>query len=200
MLEQVLTEVQGIWSWIQTQLGWSGDANWVKILVIVLAALGALMVLRNLLGGHSGGGVGSTVVYPQERQNGLPTKYYVGDSKLSNFSIPDEVYDFKVPSPKPNLTNLRKPVNLNMDLAKKLFVTSVVREAAFSTRNSSDSEESSRHNQDNSEPGLPTEGSVGEYSKLSNDNKISRNLGTPLTFNPDWELAQKLFIPKLRRK
>lgn len=201
MIEQLLGELSGTWNWALSQLSWSGELNWVKIVVLVLAFLGCLMLLRNLLGGgHSVGGGGSTIVYPQDRQEGLSTKYYVGSSKLSDFSIPGEVYDFKVPSPEPNLSNLRRPLNLNMDLASKLFVSPVGREAVSSTENSSDSVESSRHNRDDSESGSPTGVSVEEHSNLSNDYKVSRNLGAPLTFKPDWELAQKLFVPRLRRK
>lgn len=200
MIEQLLSEMQETFNWVLNQLGWSGELNWIKILVLVLAILGALMILRNTLGGgRSVGGRSTSVTYPQGRQFSLPTKYYTGNSKLSDFSVPEEVYDFKVPSPKPDLSNLRKPASFNMDLAGQLFVPSVGRGAAPST-NSSDSEESSRHNRGNSESGSPTEGSSEESSNLSNDNSVSRNLGTPPTFNPNWGLAKRLFIPNVRRK
>ena len=70
-------------------------------------------------------------------QGGLTTSDYVGSPKLSDFSIKPEVYDFSVPSPTPDLSELRKPIevineefyvakpmgiSLNWDLARKLFI------------------------------------------------------------------------------
>lgn len=125
MLGQFISELQGIWNWILTQLGWSGHLNWVHIVVLILALIGAMVVVRNLIGGHSVGGGGSTVVYPQSReQKGLPTSFYVGNKKLSDFSVKPEVYDFKVPSPTLNLSKLREPLNSNMELARKLLLPS----------------------------------------------------------------------------
>jgi hypothetical protein len=47
---------------------------------------------------------------------------YTGSKRLSDFSVKPEVYDFKVPSPKLDTSNLRKAANPNMDLASKLFI------------------------------------------------------------------------------
>jgi hypothetical protein len=117
--------VMGWWNWILNQLGWSGELGWFKILVLVLAFLGAIFILRRLFGGATSGG-GSTVVYPPtERQRGLPTRFYTGSEKLTNFTVSPEVYDFKVPSPTPDLSRLRKPLQVDMEKAKELFVPSM---------------------------------------------------------------------------
>jgi len=190
MVNQLWSEIMTFWNWLLSQLGWSGSSlGWLKITVLVLALFGALFVLRRLLGGSSvGGGGGSTVVYPSERQRGFPTSFYVGNRRLSDFSVPKDVYDFRVPVSTPNLSNLRKSVPLNLEKAKKLFIPPSPskprggREAAFSREG--DSVESSGSNQDNKEPKVPSPG-----VKL------------------DWDLAGKLFIPnfpgkngKLRRR
>lgn len=204
MIEQLLSEMQETFNWVLNQLGWSGELNWIKILVLVLAILGALMILRNTLGGgRSVGGRSTSVTYPQGRQFSLPTKYYTGNSKLSDFSVPEEVYDFKVPSPKPDLSNLRKPISFNMDLARQLFIPPV---QGLSVQ-SRDEEMERMPSSKGSPASRPDEGkesqgdqSSEESSNLSNYDSVSRNLGTPPTFNPNWELAKKLFIPSIRRK
>jgi len=101
----------GVWSWF-AQWGIPG----IVILVILV-----IVVLRFILGGHSSSSSSANVAQPP-RQGGFPTSVYTGSKRLSDFSVKPEVYDFKVPSPKPDTSNLRKAANPNMDLASKLFI------------------------------------------------------------------------------
>jgi len=182
MLEQLMQEVSGMWNWMLNQLGWGGELGWFKIAILVLALLGAIFLLRRLLGGSSvGGGGSSTVIYPSQRQRGFPTSFYVGDRRMGDFSVPKDVYDFKVPTPIPNLSNLRKPVSLDLERAKKLFIPPIPSnpgrdpKAAISRRD--DSKESTGTRQDNGETGVRRP-----------DVKL------------DWDLAGKLFIPNFPGK
>ena len=140
MLGEFFNTLGETWNWIVAQLGFS-DITWFHVLFIVLAFLGALSLLRRLAGSGS-----RSVGYPSGRvDSGLPPKFYLGDSRLSDFSIPKEVYRFGAPTPKidtsklteplkPNMSlarelftaSLNKPINLNWDLARKLFVPSQV--------------------------------------------------------------------------
>jgi len=130
MVEQLISELKYLLSKLFSLLGWEGiELTWVHWLLLVLALVGALVVVRNLIGGRSGGGGGgsSTVVYPQgERPKGLPTSFYTGSSKLSDFSVPRETYNFKVPTPTPNLSGLRGPASVDMDAARRLFMVKLV--------------------------------------------------------------------------
>lgn len=191
MLEQLIDELRPIWNWILAQLGWQGvELSWVHILVIALAIIGALIILRNLLGGHSGGGSSHVVYPPAERQRGLPTRYYTGSERLSDFSVSPEVYDFKVPSPTPDLSRLRELVSLDLDKARELFVPA--------GRQRSDSLKSNNEGEV-PEQNLPAGPQEGGERRVAADSS-----GTPqpatLFFKPNWELARKLFIPNLRRR
>ena len=157
MLEQLMQEVLGVWNWMLNQLDWGGELGWFKIAILVLAFFGTIFLLRRLFGGSSvGGGGGSTVIYPSERQRGFPTSFYVGNRRLGDFSVPKNVYDFKVPTSTPDLSNLRKPASLDLERAKKLFIPPIStnhrrdRKAAFSHRDNS--KESSRTCQGKGEP------------------------------------------------
>jgi hypothetical protein len=57
-----------------------------------------------------------------KRQRVFPTNFYVGNRKLGDFKVPKNVYNFGVPTSTPNLSNLRKPLSVNWDLAGKLFI------------------------------------------------------------------------------
>jgi len=126
MPEEAVTEAQGMWEWFLAQFGLEGvELGWGHLVLLVLALIGVSVVLRSLLGGRSvsSGSGGSTVAYPQGgRLGGLPTKYYIGSEKLSDFSTPRGVYDFKVPTPTPDLSKLRKPLNMDLNKAKELFI------------------------------------------------------------------------------
>lgn len=91
----------------------------------VLITIGMVIIAILILKGLFGGGHSSSVAQSsgsERRQRGFPTSMYTGNSRLSNFNVKPEVYDFKVPSATPKTDNLRKSVNLNMDLASKLFI------------------------------------------------------------------------------
>jgi hypothetical protein len=95
--------------------------------------------------------------------------------------VPKNVYDFKVPTSTPDLSNLRKPASLDLERAKKLFIPQIPSnprrdpKAAFSCRD--ESKESFRTRQGKGEP------------------KTS-----PPDVKLDWDLAGKLFIPNFSGK
>jgi hypothetical protein len=182
MDEQLMHEVSGMWNWMLNQLGWSGELGWFKIAILVLALLGVIFLMRRLFGSSPvGGGGGSSVIYPSGRQTGFPTSFYVGDRRLGDFSVPKSIYDFKVPTSTPDLSNLRKPVTVDLERARKLFIpprpdkSGRRREAAFPREE--DSEKSPGSRQGNGKPRRPHP-----------DVKL------------DWDLAEKLFIPNFAGK
>jgi hypothetical protein len=173
MLEQLMQEVSGMWNWMLSQLGWGGELGWFKIAVLVLAFFGAIFLLRRLFGGSSvGGGGGSTVIYPPERQRGFPTSFYVGGRRLGDFSVPKNVYDFKVPTSTPDLSNLRKPASLDLERAKKLFIPPI--------------------------PSNPGRDPKTAFSRRDEDNRGTRSRRPEVKL--DWDLAGKLFIPNFPGK
>jgi len=177
MLEQLMKEISGMWNWFLSQLGWGGELRWFKIVILVLALLGAIFLLRRLLGGSSvGGGGGSTIIYPPERQRGFPTSFYVGQRRLDDFSVPKNVYDFKVPTPTPDLSNLRKPVSLDLERAKTLFTSQLSSNLGRETKTAF-----SHQNGSKEPPGTHQEN--GETGGRRSEVKL------------DWDLAGKLFIP-----
>jgi len=182
MLEQLMQEVSGMWNWMLSQLGWGGEPGWFQIVVLVLAFLGVIFLLRRLFGDNSvGGGGSSTIIYPSVRQRGFPTSFYVGNRRLGDFGVPKDIYDFKVPSPTPGLSNLRKPVSLDLEKARKLFMPSIPsnprRDPKATISRRYDSKESTGTRQDN-----------GETGGRRPDVKL------------DWGLAGKLFIPNFPGK
>lgn len=56
------------------------------------------------------------------KKTGLPTRFYTGSERMGDFSVPERLYDFSVPSPEPGLSELRKPADLDLDLARSLFL------------------------------------------------------------------------------
>jgi len=180
-----------MWEWILVQLGWQGiELGWVQILVLVFTLVGALIVLRNLIGGRSGGGGGSTIAYPpSERQSGLPIKYYIGSERLGDFSISPGVYDSKVPSPTPNLSELRKPIRMDLEKAKELFLPAGRR-----------SPDSLKVHSEGEIPGQDLSAGSGEgvERSVAADGSGTSQPASP-SFRPDWELASKLFVPRMRR-
>lgn len=192
MLEQLIGELRVYWDWILTQLGWQGiQLSWVHILILALAFVGALLVLRNLLGGRSGGGGGSTTIYPPSRRyRDLPTRYYTGGEKLNDFSVPPEMYNFKVPTSTPDLSKLRGQANLDLDKARRLFIPPVIGQPFGVTR-----EEKASVSSEN-ESGGPLKD--GERSVAANGSGTSQPAASSWG-KPNWELARKLFIPRLRR-
>ena len=100
----------------------------IVFVVIVGAIIGLpILILRALFGRHNVGGPGgSSPSLPTEegrRPWGFPTSFYTGNPKLSNFKVDPKVYDFSTPKLTPDLGKLRKPANIDMDLARGLFTT-----------------------------------------------------------------------------
>lgn len=123
MVEQLAQEVSEVWPWMMNQLGWASEPGWFKISILVLAFIGVMVLLRRLLGGSSvGGGRGAPYDYSSGRHRGFPNSFYVGSRRLGDFGMPKEVYDFRVPSPKPDMSNLRRPLSLDLDTASNLFI------------------------------------------------------------------------------
>jgi hypothetical protein len=152
------------------------------IAVLVLAFLGVIFLLRRLFGGSSvGGGGGSTVIYPSERQRGFPTSFYVGNRRLGDFSVPKNVYDFKVPTSTPDLLNLRKSVSLDLERAKKLFIPPI-------PTNSGRYPKAVISRQDDGKQPAGTRQDKGETGVSRPDMKL------------DWDLAGKLFFPNFPGK
>lgn len=193
MLEELIGELLPMWNWLLTQLGWEGiQLSWVHFLFLALALVGALIVLRNLIGGRSGGGGGGSygVAPPSGRQGGLPTRYYTGDPRLGDFSIPPGVYDFKVPSPTPDLSGLRGPVKMDLNKARELFVPAGRRHS-----------DSLKRNTEGEIPGLnlPAGSGVEEERSIAANSSGTSQPAAPTSSKPNWELAKKLFIPSFRR-
>lgn len=175
MLEQLIEEVSGLFGWVTTQLGWEGSLGWFQILLLALAVVGALVVARNLIGGRSGGGGGysqSMGYLPLSGTRGLPTSYYVGSKRLGDFGVDKGVYDFKVPSPKPNLSKLREPVKLDIEKASRLFMVPNFTKPVIGP-------------EARELPSQEKENVVGEI--------------VPKSSGPDWDLARKLFVGKRPR-
>ena len=199
MLERLSGELGSIWEWLCNTLGWDvTNLTWVHWLVIALALVGALIILRNLIGGHSGGG-GSANIYPSAPTSmgrGFPTSFYTADRKVGNFSVPKEVYDFKVLTSTPKLNLLRQGVNLDMEKARELFVPAgpltkgLTANLKPGDRDSGGAEKSSSVVGDAS----GKDAGEGERSVAADGSGTSQ----PAT-SPNWELASKLFIPRIRR-
>ena len=174
MLQNIPGDLINWWHWLLSQLGWNGSLNWVQIVVLVLAVLGACAILRRLFGG-GGSSSSSTVIYPAERR-GFTTRAYTANSKLSDFSVPMEVYNFRMPSPRIKTSGLTRQINVDMDKGKKLFVPP----------NPTSSQAKSNKEPDWTKarklfvPPTPTAGQSRSPSK-----------------GPDWNLAQKLCVPKV---
>lgn len=102
-------------------ISWFSQLGIPQIIILVIIGI---FVLKFIFGGHSSSSSNTTVMPSSgsPAKGGFPTSMYTGNSKLSNFSVKPEVYDFKVPSPTPKTDSLRKSANLNMDLASKLFI------------------------------------------------------------------------------
>lgn len=192
MPQNVSDELINWWHWLLNQLGWSGSLNWVQIVVLILAVLGAGAVLHRLLGGGGSGG-SSTVILPPDRR-GLPTRAYTADPKLGDFSVPKEVYNFRMPSPAIKTSGLTGQVKLDMDKARKLFIP-----PASSTRQTRSSDKG---------PDWATAqklfvSGIAE-SKRARQPVSFGNIGQPVqpVPRPDWNLARKLFVPNFegRRK
>jgi len=201
MIVEFLAMLQAIWYWLLTQLGWEGiELGWLPILVLVLAVVGALVVLRNLLGGRSGSGGGGGGNYPSYapplNQRGLTTKFYTGREGLSDFSVNPKVYDFKVPTPTPNLPKLREPLNLDLEKASSMYLVPNIGASRSETmaRNfqSIYGKEDSRP-----EPG-PASLTTGEEQQCASNSGVTFQAATPSKL--DWNLAAKLFVPNIRRK
>ena len=53
---------------------------------------------------------------------GFGPKLHIAISGLCDFSVSKELYDFRTPSVVPDLSNLRKPLQVDWDMARRLFV------------------------------------------------------------------------------
>ncbi len=51
---------------------------------------------------------------------GMKTR--LASSKLADFSLPEEIYDFSMPSPVGDLFDLKEPFKPDLELARELFV------------------------------------------------------------------------------
>ena len=92
---------------------------WLLALIGVLAIIGALVVLRNVIFGGRGGGSSSTVVMPPSER---PHHKDYGYNIDASFRVPKGVYDFRMPSPEIKTDGLRQPLNVNLELAREMFV------------------------------------------------------------------------------
>lgn len=72
---------------------------------------------------------------------GFPTSMYTGSSKLGDVSVKPELYNFGAPSPMPNLSNLRIPVELDFNRAKELFLMPAGGQRSVSSTTSIEEEE-----------------------------------------------------------
>ena len=203
MLEQFIGELVGVFDWVTTQLGWEGSLGWFQILLLVLAVVGALVIARNLIGGSSGRGGGYTSAFQpsQSGPRGLPTSYYVGSKRLGDFSIKSDVYDFRIPSPKPNLSKLREPIKLDLEKAKKLFfIPPVSGLGALSNLSPNSKGLAASHTDNVNKPqgDLNQKGQQDErMSSQEKENVVGELSSVPA--GPDWELARKLFVGKRPR-
>lgn len=217
MTEEVLVTLQSLWYWVMNQLGWEGiQLGWFPILLLVLAVVGALVILRNLLGSHSGGGGSGGVPYspyaPLPNQRGFTTRFYTGSSKLGDFSVPPQVYNFKVPSPTPNLSKLREPLSLNLEKAREMYLMSNPR--ANRSEAIAETFQSIYGKKDSGLESKPVSSSMeGERSVAANGSGTSqpvtssppeRNSAMRQTFGHpyglDWGKAMELFVPKFGKE
>ena len=53
---------------------------------------------------------------------GFGPKLHIANPGLCDFSVPKELYDFRTPSVAPDLSNLRNPLQVDWDMARRLFV------------------------------------------------------------------------------
>ena len=53
---------------------------------------------------------------------GFGPKLHIANPGLCDFSVPKKLYDFRTPSVVPDLSNLRKPLQVDWDMARRLFV------------------------------------------------------------------------------
>jgi len=111
-----MSELQQILSWLLNLL------TWLPVLVLVLVTGFFFLLLRLLFRGSSSSSSSNVVLPPGSNQRGLPTKYYTTRAELVNFNTSPKLYDFKVPSPTPDLSKLREPLKVNLQVAKGLFV------------------------------------------------------------------------------
>lgn len=211
MPRRFVSELQEAHNWIHTQLGLRGiHLTWRRILLLILVlvlvpvlilipvlVLVLLLVLilafvRNLASRYPGGSSSSTVAYPPAyKERGFPTSYHIGSKRLGDFSIKKEVYDFKVPTLVPDLSNLRNPVSLNMELAKRLFVPQQELVAGQPLEMTQEEEASIPGENGPSPAGVV----YGEERRVAANSSGTSQPATP----PDWELARKLFIPGFKK-
>lgn len=108
------------WGLLLDKINGSGLPVWLAALILVLAAIGVLVILRNVVfgggRGDRGGGSSSVVIPPGRPPRQTPS------SPLTDFRMPKSVYDFSMPSPVIKTDGLRKPLNVDVDLARQLFV------------------------------------------------------------------------------
>ena len=129
------------------------------------------------------------VPYKSKGLGGFPTSMYTGSSKLGDFSIRPEVYDFGVPSPVPNLERLREVPDLDLDKAKELLLMPAGGQRSVSSTTIDIKEE---------QPDTVPPAGIhmgGERSVAANGSGTSQP-ATPYP-KPNWGLAKELFIPKI---
>ena len=150
-----------------------------------------LVILKLLFGKHSD--TKTIITRSPERRKGLPTSAYTANEKLSDFSIPKEVYNFKVPTPIPDLSKLREPVS--MDLNKGLLIPSVqglsVQSRSKEMERMPSSKGSSASCSDVEE--VPQGEGIEEEQSVAADSSGTSQPATSIP-KPNWELARKLFV------
>lgn len=93
----------------------------ITLVIITLILLPITLVLRAIFGKCSSGNTTITQVPSQFRTRrgwGFSTNFYTGSRKLGDFSMKSELYNFKVPSPAPDLSFLRDATKLTGESTK----------------------------------------------------------------------------------
>jgi len=132
-------------------------------------------------------------IYPTERR-GFTTRAYTANPKISDFSVPKEVYNFRTPSPGIKTNGLTGQVNVDMDKARTLFIPTVNTSGQAKSPNRGP-------NWTMAQKLFAPKASESKETKQPVDiGKMGQSGQT--NPEPDWNLARKLFIPDLgnRRK
>ena len=98
------------------------DWNGLSVALVVLAFIGALFLFFKLLRGFGGGNYYTGYSSPEEEAFELEPRRARRVTRRKLYDVKPEVYDFSVPSPAPNLDNLRKPLKLDLEMAQDLFI------------------------------------------------------------------------------
>lgn len=92
------------------------------LLGIVLAPVLLLKAIFGKGGGSSSGSAADRTPQQRSKPRGYPTSFYTASRRLSDFNMNPDVYNFKTPTPAPNLNKLREPLKVDFDLAERLHL------------------------------------------------------------------------------